>query len=311
MQKFYSILFLLAFLGITLPVVAQQDTLPPPRISIQGTLKDANGVAVPDGDIQVTFDLYGQPTGGDSKWEEEAVVNVSGGIYSHYLGSENPLDASVFDSTLFLQVTVGNFALSPRTELTYAPYTFAANSALIAVQVECSGALGDIKYSILAPDDFARVNGDCWVPMDGRNIIGSRFSEMFNQFEVPDASGLFIRAHEFAGGEDNDPGRTPASPVGVKQDDTNKAHTHSMEDAGEHQHSYTDWFDQDANITPLFSARGVADDTEENGDDADMRRRFRTTSTQLAGLHSHAINSAGGDESRPRNMSFYVYIRVD
>lgn len=96
------------------------------KISIQGTLKDATGLSIPDGDKDLTFKLYTVAQGGIATWEETASVKVAGGIYSHLLGSETALDASDFGNVLFLGVTVDGLELSPRMELTYAPYTLAA-----------------------------------------------------------------------------------------------------------------------------------------------------------------------------------------
>ena len=112
--------FILALFFITSSVftsiTAQQN-----KISIQSTLKDISGKAIPDGDISVTFRLYHQQ--GQAQWSENATVSLVGGIYSHQLGSITPLPTSIFGSTLYLGVTVaGGQELAPRTELTSAPY---------------------------------------------------------------------------------------------------------------------------------------------------------------------------------------------
>lgn len=91
------------------------------KISIQGTLKDAKGAAVTDGPQTVTFKLYNVTTAGTALWQETADVNVSGGIYSHYLGSVTTLSSTIFGNTLYLGVNIGSLELSPRIELTYAP----------------------------------------------------------------------------------------------------------------------------------------------------------------------------------------------
>ncbi|HMU02243.1 MAG TPA: hypothetical protein PJ990_01400, partial [Saprospiraceae bacterium] len=121
----------LLFCSVLMNVNAQSVA----KISIQGTLKDANGAAVEDGTYTVEFRLYTVETGGTIQWFETASVESAGGIYSHYLGSVTPLDATVFDQTLYLGIKVGAYELTPRTELTYAPYTFAANTALSAIKV--------------------------------------------------------------------------------------------------------------------------------------------------------------------------------
>jgi len=78
-----------------------------PRISIQGTLLDARGAAVADGEHAVQFRLYDVALGCTPLWTEDAIVESGGGIYSHYLGSINPLDNSYFDQTLFLALQIG------------------------------------------------------------------------------------------------------------------------------------------------------------------------------------------------------------
>lgn len=100
------------------------------KISIQSTLKDISGKAIPDGPQTLTFKLYNEVTGGTALWTEMAEVEVVGGIYSHKLGSIMPLDVSNFgNSNVFLGVTVsGGQELAPRTELTYAPYALAVRS---------------------------------------------------------------------------------------------------------------------------------------------------------------------------------------
>lgn len=73
------------------------------------------------------FRLYSVATGGSVLWEETADVNILGGVYSHLLGSVNPLGPANFGGTLFLGVTPGSGAeLSPCTEMTYAPYACSA-----------------------------------------------------------------------------------------------------------------------------------------------------------------------------------------
>ena len=284
------------------------------KISIQGTLKDANGAAVDDGTYSVEFRLYDVETGGTIKWSETATVESSGGIYSHYLGSIVPLDATVFDQTLFLGIKIGAYELVPRTELTYAPYTFASNTALSAVKVICSGAVGDVKYSILNPTQFALENGDCWVPMNGGSMFGSKLATILQTNTIPNASGLFLRAHEYT--EGNDPDRSPSSAIATVQSDETRSHSHghnltftngSTNVAGSHTH------------TIRISKRGFdADGPDGQGLEDSQDDDFRPN-TEPAGDHSHSvtgtisggINNHGGNETRPKNMNLYVYIRVN
>jgi hypothetical protein len=289
-----------------------------PRISIQGTLKDANGTAVADGNYTVTFRLYNQETGGTHLWQEEATVEVVGGIYSHYLGSVQALDAANFANTLYLGIRIGSFELTPRTELTYAPYTFSANTAQ---KVLCSGAVGDVKYSILNPTQFAAQNGSCWVPMDGRTLASTDLLRaLYGITTLPDAGGLFIRSQEFAGGANNDPNRTSSSPIATVQTDATRAHNHSVSlsgttsTSGSHTHS----LDQ---IT-LQRMSGDSDGGSNRFDQGsgDVRQNITvppSNTTGSAGSHTHTISLSGttdnntGSETRPANINLWVYIRIN
>jgi len=94
------------------------------RLSVQGLLKKASGVAVNDGMYTITFKLYDQATGGTALWTDVDTIEVSSGIYSATLGRRpaNSLDALSFNQMYYLGVTVGSTELTPRTALTSAPY---------------------------------------------------------------------------------------------------------------------------------------------------------------------------------------------
>lgn len=91
-------------------------------LSIQGILKKSNGVAVEDGVYNITFKLYGAAIGGTAVWTEmQTGVEVSSGIYSTILGNTNPLNIP-FNQVYYLGVTIGSSELTPRIQLTSAPY---------------------------------------------------------------------------------------------------------------------------------------------------------------------------------------------
>jgi hypothetical protein len=271
----------------------------PARISIQGTLMNDIGVAAPNASHDVEFILYDAPTGGNAVWSEMASVRTNGGIYSYYLGTNVPLNNSIFQSTLFLAVKIGSLEL-PRTELTYTPYTFAANSTEIADEVRCSGAVGDVKYSILSPALFTQVNGDCWVPMSGGNIFGSELAAVLGTNTIPDISGLFIRAHEYNDGQD--PNRTPTSPIAQFQDQAWKSHEHptTVSAAGGHSHTWADQVLRNEGGALRFML--------------DVPNRMASNADEVGNFsHTHTINitSSGGNETRPINLNLYTYIRIN
>ncbi|MCR9099759.1 MAG: hypothetical protein NXI25_07380 [bacterium] len=306
MKNFLPVFLIAAFAVLSLPVLAQDQGF---KISVQGTLKDPNGLAVDDGPQNITFRLYTAAQGGDVVHEETADVQVRGGVYSYLLGSNAPLQPEDFNTTLYLSLEINNNELFPRTEMTYSPYSLSVSTAqqsirLLSGSETCSGSVGDIKYSILTPDQFEEENGDCWVPMDGRDIAGTKLADNYGWNTVPDMSGLFIRATEYNDG--NDPGRSPMTGVTL-QDDETKSHNHYVDlvtsTNGAHSHTVLDRYQS-------FESNGW---TDGGADYALYSETTNTTSTD--GNHNHTVqgnsNSSGGAESRPKNMNFYVYIRVD
>jgi hypothetical protein len=299
MGHFKKSLFTFIFFAIAITLTQAQSE----KISIQGTLKNANGTSVDDGSYSVTFKLYDDPTAGNVVWTEVATVEVAGGIYSHNLGSVTALSPSTFATTLYLGVKVGAYELTPRTELTYAPY---ALSVGFAQKVVCSGAVGDVKYSILNPTQFAAENGSCWVPMDGRALATTdKLRTITGLTALPNASGVFFRSQEFSGGPDNDPNRTSTSTIAQVQQDDYASHTHahtlSTASAGAHTHTWT--------------AGIEGDDSGSGGSYNEFTQAPGSQTTSSAGSHTHTINgsisNSGGTETRPINMNLWTYIRIN
>ncbi|MFZ4560029.1 MAG: hypothetical protein ACOYOD_07495, partial [Saprospiraceae bacterium] len=64
-------------------------------LSMQGTIRNSTGSAVPDGTYSLTFKLYTVESGGTAVWTEtQNEVRVVGGVYSALLGSTEPLNAA-------------------------------------------------------------------------------------------------------------------------------------------------------------------------------------------------------------------------
>jgi len=267
-----------------------------PQISVQGTLKTASGTPAPDGEQTVTFLLYNVATGGTRLWEETANVDIVGGIYSHYLGSVTSLNASDFANTLYLAVKVGSYELSPRNRLAYAPYAFSVNTAQNALNAQnaqsaqtvvCSGAVGDIKYSILNPTQFASENGNCWVPMDGRSLASTdKLRIRTGMTSVPDGGGYFIRAQEYNLNIDDD--RTASSPIAQPQAESFRQHNHSVSQ------------------TTISRMDGDSD-----GGNNRFDQGSGTSQQSLTIPPSNVTGNAGGTETRPDNLNFWIYIRIN
>jgi len=310
-NRIMPVIFLMGVL-LNFSAIAQQTK----KISLQGFLKDANGKAVADGQQTIIFKLYKSPTDVNADWTDTQNINVFGGVYSTHLGSTaNPLDNLDWGaSTYYVGVTVQGTELTPRTELTFAPYSLGSPKAQ---EVVCSGAVGDIKHSILSPQQFRQVNGDCWVPMDGSALkTTDKLRQITGMTTLPNGGGLFIRSQEFANSANFDDNRDSNSPIASFQAESFKEHNHS------------------ANLS--VSASGTTSTDGNHSHSVDINgRRFSTdtphgdgiqpagngSSTSVAGNHAHTVTvygsasgntfSSGGTETRPDNLNFWVYIRIN
>ena len=102
-----------------------------PVMNYQGRLSRDD--APVDGVEIMTFELWDDQYGGVRAWNEPGVsVNVVNGLFTHALGSIQPLPSQIFDRQLWLQIIVGSVYL-PRQKLMAAPYAF---SLVPGAQVE-------------------------------------------------------------------------------------------------------------------------------------------------------------------------------
>jgi len=91
--------------------------LVPRVINYQGRLKDSGGSPV-NGTVDMTFGLYGTPTGGTALWTEAHSVDVSGGIFNVLLGGLEEIPKSVFVAgDAFLAITVEGEDLLPKRQV--------------------------------------------------------------------------------------------------------------------------------------------------------------------------------------------------
>lgn len=272
-----------------------------PRLNVQGALKNSDGAAIPDGTKTMTFKLYHDGAGGTAQWQETAEVTVTGGVYNYNLGSTTPIDLDVFSQRVYLGVTVDGTELTPRVELTSAPYALHAHSATTAVSLTgCKGAVGDVKYSILPLDQFRQENGDCWVLMNGAGLSSdTKLNAAYGVAELPDARGLFLRAHDDRNSNRQDPSRSADTPPGTYVGDEIRSHNHGVNDPG-HTHEYKDKY-RNPQLSDNADDRWVADDQ-------DSTDESRVTSPSTTGI---SIQHTGGAETRPKSINLYVYIRIN
>lgn len=146
------------------------------------------------------------------------------------------------------------------------------------------GAVGDVKYSILEPEKFVKENGEGWVLMQGQDIKGTDLWKLTGIETLPDARGVFIRgANIKRKPEEGDPDVNRQ--IGSYQADSFKKHSHP--------------------VGPLNLGWNI----EGNGGP------HRIETDDGAGSWANydvkqTAEDVGGDETRPRNINLYTYIKV-
>jgi hypothetical protein len=135
-----------------------------------------------------------------------------------------------------------------------------------------------------------------WAPADGRPVPSSRFATAASQLNVPDLRGLFVR-----GLNSFDPADEPA-PVAAKQKDPDPRGRGSFQedafrnhDHGGGKHSHNTGRFQGA----VTDFNGPVFRTKEDA------QPWPTTESEKV------IKSEGADETRPKNVSLFHYIRIN
>jgi hypothetical protein len=132
--------FYLAIIG-TISIAAV-----PGVINYQGRLTDASGEPVADETYQIKFKIYGSVSGADSLWTSGfQSIKVEGGLFTHLLGSTNPLPNGLFESDTirYLGITVGTDAeISPRSRLVSSAYSYKAAYSDTADYARNAGGTG-------------------------------------------------------------------------------------------------------------------------------------------------------------------------
>lgn len=156
--------------------------------------------------------------------------------------------------------------------------------------------IGDVKYSILPPNIFNETQKGNWVLLDGKPL--SEETELYKLLEgkmsldilqkkqdahfLPDTRGRFIRSMNINGqGDDPEKNRK----IGSYQADIFQQHTHAIG----------------------VSASDKAAASQMN------RNRFADFLQQgaRAPFQTHgAINGRTGEETRPKNIALYTYIKI-
>lgn len=152
MKKTILLQFFLCLLltGIIFP---QQEG---PGIVLQGMLRDQTNRQAPDGEYTMTFAIYDRKTGGTALWTSgPQSVKVNNGVFNAQLKN---FGANVtFTSQYFVGMTVSGMGneLSPRIELSAAPYTLGINGSENKV-----GGDGNVGFGTTNPTERLEVNGN-------------------------------------------------------------------------------------------------------------------------------------------------------
>lgn len=298
------IVLLFALLG---ELSAQVST---PRIRIQGTLKDAAGVALPNGTQPITFKLFNVSGGGTALWEETAQVSITGGIYSHLLGSVQPLDPVIFAQTLYVGRFMNGKELLPRSVLSASPYALyvknTSNGPRAGTVIAFAGAAepdgwlicnGQALSSATYPELYAALGTTFGNGSSGINGGGGK------NFNVPDLRGEFVRGLDDS--RNLDPGRT----IGTVQDAGTKhpvnPFTGTTSSDGAHSHPVP--------IRVSTDPMHIHVSTESAAPGWNQTTGIYTVNTSPVseGEHIHlvVVVSGGDAETRPRNVSMNYIIK--
>jgi len=152
---------------------------------MQGFLKDANGKAVVDGNKVLTFKIYDAQTGGTALWTNVfSTVPVAGGVYAVQLGTgknaaniDTEISSLPWNVPYYVGITVeSETELTPRTEFTYAPYTFAVNKsnlADVATRALTADAVGGgVNLAVNNSDADIRTIKNSTSPIDRNIYVG-------------------------------------------------------------------------------------------------------------------------------------------
>lgn len=166
-----------------------------------------------------------------------------------------------------------------------------------------AGGIGDVRTSLVAPDEFMERNPG-WVWMDGRNVEGSKFEEIFGTVNIPDTKDQFLRGmggrHDGTESSLKNQSRKPGSYQAYSTAMPNNAFSGTTESAGEHTHAQR-----------VYSHNGNAN-RKWVRDTVQHRWINQNLLGAAAPAHSHAVVISGGDnETRPENIAVFFYVKIN
>lgn len=215
------LLALAVFIGIS---TQKANAGVPQMINYQGTLTNANGAAVANGNYNIEFKIYSVASGGTALWSEKwdtttSQVPVVGGVFNVMLGYRVPIPENFFANypVTYLSIKVGTDSeMLPRQRVTSVGYAFSAgNGVPKGGVIMWSGAVDQI------PAGWALCDGVERTLSDGSKITPPNLKDRF----IMGAGGGY--AVGASGGE-------ATHILTVNEMPT---HSHGVADPG-HQHAY-------------------------------------------------------------------------
>jgi len=170
------------------------------------------------------------------------------------------------------------------------------------------GALGSVQFSILTQTQFQAVYGTGWVLCQGQSISGSALASLTGITTLPDCRGMSLRGKN-NGRSDGSQNPDGDVALGTYQADNFASHTHVQ---NTHGHTVND------------SGHGHGSwASDVSGPDADAYLRGEAQganypNTVISGTSNISLNNTtatnqntGGNETRMRNITLNVFIRIN
>ena len=151
------------------------------NLSIQGSIQNSSGAAIPDGQYELIFNIYDVPTGGEAIWTEiQPKVEIIGGLYSSILGLITPLSESKsafnFTKTYYLGVTMkGKTEVKPRAALTPAAYSLSVSGKSNVLPSQGSVGIGIKNPNAESQLHIQKNNGTSRILVEGRDTARLKF----------------------------------------------------------------------------------------------------------------------------------------
>lgn len=172
--------------------------------------------------------------------------------------------------------------------------SFFISAKVFAIPEKDTGNLGEIRQSLLNPENFQKIYGDGWVLMDGRDVQDTDLyrERLWENHTIPDSRGRFLRCHNRGRGRDTG---NPDGDVGVgdSQADQIGSHSHSLPWDG----------------SPFIS-RAASSCELKTG----MQPGWAFSDGGQGGVtrgNTHQPGATGGNETRPRCITVNTFIKVN